>query len=77
METNGIYLNGELTVDFPEDIKIPLEPNQMVTAQLVGSKVQFSYCGLGDVIGYLKEQYAVGMGKIKIVQPKIYKNLIG
>ncbi len=46
-----IYLNGELTVDFPEDVKIPLQPNQMVTASVVGSRVKFSYCGLGDAIG--------------------------
>ncbi len=26
-----IFLNGELTVDFPEDVKIAIEPNQMVT----------------------------------------------
>ena len=45
-----IYLNGELTVDFPEDVKIPLEPNQMVTASLVGSRVKFSYCGLRNAI---------------------------
>ncbi len=29
-----IYLNGELTVDFPEDVKIPIEPNQMGAALL-------------------------------------------
>ena len=29
-----IFLNGELTVDFPEDVKIPIEPNQMATAVL-------------------------------------------
>jgi inner membrane protein len=26
-----ILLNGELTIDFPEDVKIPIEPNQMLT----------------------------------------------
>ena len=41
-----IYLNGELAVDFPEDVKIPIEPNQMVTASLVGSRIKFSYCEL-------------------------------
>ena len=43
-------MNGELTVDFPEDVKIPIEPNQMVTASVVGSKVKFSYCGLERAI---------------------------
>jgi inner membrane protein len=65
-----IYLNGQLTIDFPEDIKIPLEPNQMVTASVVGSSIRFSYCGLEKAIAYLNAQYAVGTVEIKIVQPK-------
>ena len=65
-----IYLNGELTIDFPEDVKIPIEPNQMVTASVVGSKVKFDYCGLERAIAYLNEQYAVGTIEIKVVQPK-------
>ena len=55
-----IYLSGELTVDFPEDVKIPIEPNQMATAELVGSRIEFSYCGLDRAIALLKGQYAVG-----------------
>ncbi len=45
-----IFLNGELTVDFPEDVKIPIEPNRMATAQLVGSRIKFSYCSLDRAI---------------------------
>ncbi len=63
-----IYLNGELTIDFPEDVKIPIEPNQMVTASVVGSRVKFSYCELRDAIALLREQYAVGTVEIKIVR---------
>ena len=63
-----IYLNGELTIDFPEDVKIPVEPNQMVTAELVGSSLKFSYCSLDRAIAYLKEQYAVGTVEVKIVR---------
>ncbi len=63
-----IYLNGELAVDFPEDIKIPLEPNQMVTAQVVGSSIKFSYCSLDRAIAFLKDQYAVGTVEVKVVQ---------
>ncbi len=55
-----IYLSGELTVDFPEDVKIPIKPNQMATASLVGNRIKFSYCGLRDAIAYLKDQYALG-----------------
>jgi inner membrane protein len=65
-----IYLTGELTVDFPEDVKIAVEPNQMVTAELVGSSLKFNYCGLGNAIAYLKEQYAIGAVEVKVVQTK-------
>jgi inner membrane protein len=65
-----IYLTGEVTVDFPEDVKIPIEPNQMVTAQVVGSSIKFSYCNLENAIVILNAQYAMGAIQIKIVQPK-------
>ncbi len=64
-----IYLNGQLTIDFPEEVKIPIESNQMVTASVVGSSIKFSYCGLDRAIAILKEQYAVGTVEVKIVQP--------
>ncbi|MGK7937410.1 MAG: metal-dependent hydrolase, partial [Xenococcaceae cyanobacterium] len=63
-----IYLNGELTVDFPEDVLIPIESNQMVTAALSGSSLKFSYCGLDRAIVLLNGQYAVGNLEIRIVQ---------
>ena len=65
-----IYLNGELAVDFPEDIKISLEPNQMVTAQVVGSNLKLNYCSLDRAIALLREQYAVGTLSARIVRPK-------
>jgi inner membrane protein len=65
-----IYLSGELAVDFPEDVKIPVKPNQMVTAEVVGSSIKFSYCGLEKAIALLKGQYAVGMVEIKVMQSK-------
>jgi inner membrane protein len=66
-------LSGELTVDFPdfpEDVKIPVEPNQMVTAELVGSSLKLNYCGLGNAIAFLNEQYAIGTIQIKVVHLK-------
>ena len=65
-----IYVNGELTVDFPEDVRIPIEPNQMATAVLSGSKIKFSYCNLSRAIIYLNAQYALGTLEIKVVQIK-------
>jgi inner membrane protein len=63
-----IFLSGELAIDFPEDVKIPVEPNQMVTAELVGSSLKLNYCGLERAIAYLEEQYAVGTVEVKIVR---------
>ena len=62
-----IYVNGELTIDFPEDVKVPIEPNQMVTASLVGSSLKLNYCSLGRAIALLREQYAVGMVEVRIM----------
>ena len=62
-----IFLNGELTVDFPEDVLIAIEPDRMATAVLVGNRIKFSYCSLGRAYALLKEQYAVGTVEIKIV----------
>jgi inner membrane protein len=64
-----IYINGELTVDFPEDVKIPLERNQMATAVLSGNRIKFEYCGLDRAIIYLNAQYAVGTVEVKVVRP--------
>jgi inner membrane protein len=63
-----IYINGELTVDFPEDVKIPVEPNQMATAELVGSSLKLNYCELERAIALLREQYAVGNVEVRILR---------
>jgi inner membrane protein len=65
-----IFLSGELTVDFPEDVKIPVEPNQMVTAEVAGSSLKLNYCELERAISLLNEQYAVGAIEVKVVQSK-------
>ena len=63
-----IYLNGELTVDFPEDVKLSIERNQMATAALSGSTIKFSYCSLESAIVFLNEQFAVGTIEVKIIK---------
>ncbi len=67
----NIFLKVELTVDFPEDVRIPLEPNRMATAALSGTRIKFSYCGLGRAIALLREQYAVGTVEVRIVQSRL------
>jgi inner membrane protein len=65
-----IFLTGELVVDFPEEVKIAIEPNQMVTAELVGSSLKLNYCGLERAIAYLREQFAVGSIEVRVVQAR-------
>jgi inner membrane protein len=51
-------------------VKIAIEPNQMVTAALVGSSLKLNYCGLDRAIVFLNEQFAVGTLYVKVVQPR-------
>ncbi len=44
----------------------------MEKAELVGSKVKFSYCSLERARALWREQYAVGTVSVKIVQPMPY-----
>ena len=68
--TAAIFVLGEITVDFPEDIPLELQPEQLQTLDVSGSKVKLNLCPLSKAIASLKGQYAVGFLQIKIVQPK-------
>jgi inner membrane protein len=45
----SIYLSGSLTVDFPEEVKLPIQPDQYQTVSL-------EYLGIDGAIAVLKEQ---------------------
>ncbi|NCQ95078.1 MAG: hypothetical protein EWV75_17875 [Microcystis wesenbergii Mw_QC_S_20081001_S30D] len=45
----AIYLSGSLTVDFPEEVKLPIQPDQYQTVSL-------EYLGINGAIAVLKEQ---------------------
>ena len=66
----AIYLSGSLTVDFPEEVKLPILPDQYQTISLSGAAVQMEYCGIEGAIAILKEQFAVGTVTAKIIQPR-------
>ena len=65
-----IYLSGNLTVDFPEEIKLPILPDQYQVIEVMGSNVKLSWCSIEQVLLYLREQYAIGTLTAKIVVPK-------
>ena len=65
-----IYLSGSLTVDFPEEMSLPILPDQYQTIRLVGATVQLDYGRIEEAIAILREQYAVGTVTAKIIQPR-------
>ena len=65
---SDVFINGNLTVDFPEDIQILLKKNNYATVSLNGTTLKLSYCPLGEVIALLREQYAVGTVEVRIVR---------
>ena len=68
----ALFVNGELAVDFPEDVKLPVEPKQMRLASLSGDKLKFSYCPIDTATRLLRNQYAIGTIEIKIISPTPY-----
>jgi inner membrane protein len=66
----AIYLSGSLTVDFPEEVKLPILPDQYQTVSLSGAAVNLEYLGIEEAITLLKDQYAVGTVTAKIILPK-------
>ena len=57
-------------LDFPEDVKLPILPDQYQTVSLSGAAVNLEYCKIEEAISVLRKQYAVGTVTAKIVQPR-------
>lgn len=64
-----IFLLGEVGVDFPEDIPLELQPEQLQVLSVSGSKVKLEYCPIARAITSLTDQYGVGAIQAKIVSP--------
>ena len=62
-----VFVTGDLAVDFPEDIQIPFTKNNYITISFNGTTLKLSYCPIDDTIALLKEKYAVGTMKVRIV----------
>jgi inner membrane protein len=65
-----IFINGELTVDDSDLIKIPANPKQFQITKLTGDKITFNYCPLENAIALLKDQVVSGSLEAKIFSPK-------
>ncbi len=66
----AIYLTGNLTIDFPEEVKIKIEPEEYTVIELTGSSLKFSWCPIEEALSYLKDQYAIGTLTAKIITPR-------
>ena len=69
---SDVFISGDLTVDFPEDIQIPFTKNNYATALLSGTTLKLSYCPLDRAIALLREQFAVGTVEVRIAQAKTF-----
>ncbi|NEP15470.1 MAG: metal-dependent hydrolase [Leptolyngbya sp. SIO4C1] len=63
-----IYLSGSITVDFPEEVTIPVSGRQMQTAALSDSTVTMAYHPLELALLQLRDQYATGTLSARIVR---------
>jgi inner membrane protein len=64
----AIFITGDLQIDFPEDVEIPVQTGYPKTA-VTGSTLKLSYEGVEKAISYLTDQYAIGSLQVKIISP--------
>ena len=67
----AIYLSGSITVDFPEEISIPIEPKRYATMSLSEKTVTLAFHPLEQAVLQLQDQYAVGVLEVRVVKPKV------
>jgi inner membrane protein len=66
----AIFLSGAVTLDFPEDVRIPYEPEQFVTAAIGGATLTMNYQPIEKAILMLGDQWGLGNLEVKMIQPK-------
>jgi inner membrane protein len=64
----AIFITGDLQIDFPEDVEIPVQTGYP-TAAVTGSTLKLSYEGVEKAISYLTEQYVIGSLSVKVISP--------
>ena len=63
------FVSGELTIDFPEEVELPVQPHQFQQASLNGSTLRFEFCAVDQALALLKDQYAIGAVTVRLMQP--------
>jgi inner membrane protein len=67
---SAIYLSGNITIDFPEEVPRTAKPNQLQTLSLTGNGALLNYCPIDVALIQLSGQYATGTITAKIITPK-------
>jgi inner membrane protein len=65
-----LLVSGQVVVNAPENLKLPVIPGQLATAVLTGNTVAMNYHPLESAIAQLQEQYGMGTLSVKVVSPK-------
>ncbi len=65
-----LLVSGQVVVDAPENLKLPLLPGQLATATLTGNSVVLNYHPLENALVQLQDQYGVGTLSVRVVLPK-------
>jgi inner membrane protein len=66
----AIFLSGAVTLDFPEDVRIPYEPDQLVTAAIGGAVLTLNHQPIEKAILMLSDQWGLGNLEVKIISPR-------
>ncbi len=62
-----IFLSGNIEIDFPEDVAIAFQPNELQTLRVSGMSVTLEYCPVEVAIAHLRDQWAIGSIQAKII----------
>ncbi len=65
-----ILVSSSISVDLPENVRLPVAPNQYISAQMAGTSVNYAFHPVEQVLGELVEQYGTGTLTMKIITPR-------
>jgi inner membrane protein len=65
-----ILVSGAIAIDLPENVRLPVIPNRLTTAQMAGSTVNLNFHPIEPLQAELSEQYGTGTLTLKVISPR-------
>ncbi|MBD2078465.1 metal-dependent hydrolase [Leptolyngbya sp. FACHB-17] len=65
-----ILVSGSISVDLPENVRLPVVPNRYISAQTAGTSVNYSFHLVEQVLGEMTDQYGTGTLTLKVISPR-------